>query len=137
MFQVPGIIAVAAVCVLLLWLASRIEPHWPSKDGERFTCAARPVSPHGPPIGRWREVRCTLGPGRAVVVDRRGVVAPAPRSFGHWSLIGRDPEPPKGKVIYLLDSDTDDGRMQIRIPASSRCVAVLDNRLASEPTSPT
>ena len=111
------------------WLGYRMEPHWVSKDGTRFLCNAQELE-KGLPVGRLRETRVTVMPDGFLVVSRKRMVR---RSFSKWQLVGKSPDPPKRREIYLAEL-REDGQavpslLSMRVPDKSRCVAVLDEVL--------
>jgi hypothetical protein len=113
-----------------LWvLAYRMEPHYSSKDGERFLCNGQEII-DGQPIGRKRETRVlVLSDGVLNISQKRRMR----RTNERWALIGKSPEPPKGKQIYLLQQFNDGKwlpeQMALHIPSKSRVVPVLDRLL--------
>ena len=123
-----------------LWfVAYRIEPHWSTRDGRRFVCAAQELS-GGTTLGRARETQVAVLPDGLLHVTRKRMMR---RSGSVWRLTGRG-EGPSPKVLVYLARQVSDGTDQlvdlaIRIPRSSRCVAVLDALLpagGAPPTSP-
>lgn len=139
MLDVLTIVGVFAVCGLMVWTATRIEPHWASRDGQRFACASRRLNVSGEQYGRWRQVRIGVEEGRALDVQGGTMLARARtrHSPTDWVLESRDPAPPKRKAMYVLKGDGGEGRMVIRVPAKSRCVPVLDERLGLPPLAET
>jgi hypothetical protein len=114
-------VAALAVCAVLAWVALRMEPHWVSKDGRRFTCRIQLLGRHDVPEGGWREMRAVVD-GDGLWITARG---PLHRSLqGRYRVLGRSRHPPKGKVLWLLVGDTQ--RLVLRVPERSRAVAVLD-----------
>ena len=57
--RVGWVLAILVVggCIGLIWLAQRIEPHWVSKDGQRFTCRVAELRPQRGEVGQWSEAR--------------------------------------------------------------------------------
>lgn len=126
------LIAALAVCGLLAWVALRIEPHWVSKDGERFTCRVQRLGQDAPQ-GRWREMRGHVD-GNSVVLATRGLI---PNSMsGRYSVEVRSPNPPKRRALWLLEAERQ--RVVLRIPESSRAVPRIDalTRLSPSPPAP-
>ena len=119
-------IGAIAVCGALFLLAMRIEPHWVSKDRERFLTTAEPTDRYGLSSGRRREVRVTILPDGGLAVSRRSIQ----RSTSTvWRIQGKSPKPPQGKEIYLLRPIPDDltGQMlALRVPKGSKIVPRLD-----------
>ena len=114
-------LAALAVCGLLVWVALRMEPHWVSKDGRRFTCRVQLIGRHDVPEGRWREMRALVD-GDDVWITARG---PLHRSLqGRYRVVGRSPLPSAGKVVWLLAGDAQ--RIVLRVPERSRAVDVVD-----------
>ena len=119
------------LCVGLGWVAYRMEPHWVSKDGERFLCAGQMMNTFGDPLSRWRETRVTLLTAGQVRVDQKKLFG---RSTSFWQVQHRSPEPPRGKAVFVLRGSTDDGTpalLTLRMPARSRAVATLTHHIAS------
>ena len=120
-----------AVCVGLLYLASRIEPHHVSRKGDRFLCTGQWLSPQGDADGRRREVWINvLGTGQLQVDTKRRLR----HDVTNWSLEGKAASPPPRKAVYVLRTITSLGtteRMTIKIPANSRAVTILDAMLPS------
>ena len=115
-----------AVCVGLYFVASRMEPHWVSKDGQRFVTSAEPTDRYGLSSGRRREVRVTFLPDGGLGVARRSLQR---STSSVWRILGKSPKPPKGKEVYLLRPIPDDEtgqQLALRIPKGSRIVPRLD-----------
>jgi hypothetical protein len=125
------------VAGLALWGATRLEGHWCSKDGLRFTCrvqtielpstrasdehanrSRRPLA-GGTGLGGWREAWATIGVDGVTVTRRR-----RSRTGRAQRVVARAPRPPRGRVVYLLESD--DEIVSLRIPSRSRAIAHLD-----------
>ena len=123
MSGVADIIVAIAICIGLLWGARRIEPHWSSRDGHRFIARAQVLGIGDIPEGGWKEVRGSIE-GDQVVLAARGLRAV--RLRGTYRVVTKSPEPPRGKVVYLLAGEQ---RVVLRMPRSSRTVAVLDRLL--------
>lgn len=121
------LVAALAVCAVLVWIALRMEPHWVSKDGRRFTCRIQLLGRHDVPEGGWREMRAVVDLDEVWIAAR----GPLHRSLqGRYRVLGRSHHPPKGKVLWLLAGDTH--RIVLRVPEWSRAVEVID-RLAGRP----
>ena len=126
------LIAFLGGCVLLLWLARRIEPHWVSKDGQQFTCRVAELSPERGEVGPWSEARVAINGDDALTVAVKPKLLRLP---GHRSPIrvlrvaGRADSDRKGLVVYMLTGP--EAQMALRIPKRSRAIATLDE-LADE-----
>ena len=116
-----SVVAFFAVGFGLLRVINRYEPQWVSRDGLRFTAK---ICLDSATSAKWVEVR-VLVDGDVIIISGRGRKARA--LLGRW------------KVSYL--ADIADGRRRhyviarlgenksnalIRVPATSRCIAVLD-----------
>ena len=125
-------IGAVALCIGMLVLAHRIEPHWVAKDGTRFLTMSEPVDRFGSVTGRRREVRGTLLPDGGLMLRQRSLV----RSAGSvWSIREKSPHPPAGRQLYVLQAvppPPDGSMLVLRLPAKSALVPVLD-RLAPPP----
>jgi hypothetical protein len=113
----------------LWWLAYRMEPHWSTKDGRRFMCTTQDLSNPSHP-GRVREARVVVTPDGALHVTRKTGLK---REQTMWRLTGRVPAPPRKREVFLAErhgGDTGRQLLAIRLPATSRCVPVLDAALA-------
>lgn len=113
-----GIFGIAG-CLAMLWGASRIEPHWVSKDGRRFVCRVQTLGAHDLPDGQWREMRAFVD-GSSLVLGSRS--RRAKRLSGVYRVAGRAPESPSNKAIFVLQGDA---RLLLRIPAKSRATNTL------------
>ena len=135
------LIGFAALLAGLYYLAYRMEPHWVSKDGERFICMGQVMDHHGNPRSGWREYRVEVRWDGSIATRKRSrwVRADARK----WRMRARSEDPPKRKAIYLLvaertDEDVkarrvspfDADLLAIRLPESSRAIAVLDGLVA-------
>jgi hypothetical protein len=119
-----------ALLVGLWYVAYRMDPHWVSKDGERFISNAQLMDHHGNTLGGWREYRFeVLSDGRIAARRRSRWV---PRDSRTWRVQARSPDPSPKKALFLFADEAGTGDLiAVRMPASSRAVAVLD-RLASD-----
>jgi hypothetical protein len=122
--EVLGALLVIAAGAAAWWLARRIEPHWVSRDGHRFICRGQLVDLRGTDAGRDREYRVIVQDDGSIVAGPRSLVRIAPRP---WHVIGRAPQAPRRRAVFLLGGGDEEGRMlALRLPASSRAVDVLD-----------
>ena len=116
-----SVVAFFAVGFGLLRVINRYEPQWVSRDGLRFTAK---ICLDGATSAKWVEVR-VLVDGDVIIISGRGRKARA--LLGKW------------KVSYLADIADDSRRHYviarsgenksnalIRVPATSKCIAVLD-----------
>ena len=128
-FDIVGLIGILAACGGLYYLSSRIEPHWVAKDQSRFLTAAQDFDDHGVPIGRRRDVRVHIdGESDALLVSRRSMLRP---SSGVWTVKSKSTTS-RGKYVYMLrpaSPDAEAAQLALRVPASSRVVARLDELL--------
>lgn len=122
-----------ALCVGLGWVAVKIEPHWVSRDGRRMLCMGQLLDHQGTPRGRWRETRVIIPTSGQLQVDQKRLLR---RSTSYWSLEQQAP-PPSGrsrKAVFLLRGHDPDGSaalLALKLPAKSRAVPVLQERLSS------
>jgi len=127
------IVVPVAACAGMLWLAHRMEPHWASDDGRRFLTTLQVTDRHGRPLERRKEIRVSVAPDGTLHLARR-------RLLRHdvtqpFQVIGRLTPPPRGKAVYVLDTippDAGGTQVQLRLPAGSRAVPVLDQVLADQ-----
>jgi len=129
MWSVLWVVAAVALCLGLLYIAQRIEPHWVAKDGRRFITMSEPVDRHGNVTGRRREVRGVLLQDGALMLSRRSIIK---KASSLWRIEAKSPRPPARRELYILQSvpAAPDGSMLVlRMPASSKLVPILD-RLA-------
>jgi len=120
------------LCVGLLYVGYRMEPHRVSKDGKRFLCAGQRLSAQGETDGRKREVWITVLDGGQLQVDVKRRLR---HDLSHWTLEGKAPSPPAGRAVYVLRTVNEFGtldRMAIRLPAKSKAVPVLDEVLSDK-----
>jgi hypothetical protein len=111
--------------VAMYWFGYRMEPHWVSKDTNRFMTNAQVIEGHGQ-AGRRMEVRATFTDDGHVLIGRRRVLKSDPAVY---RVTAKSPQPPKGKAIYLLERvpKPDDGSLlMLRMPASSPVIARMD-----------
>lgn len=123
------IVVPIVVCVGMLWLAARLEPHWVAKDGTRFLTTTQVIDRHGNSLGRRREARFAIQPDGTLLASRRSLRRTTSETF---RLAGKSPDPPRRRAIYLLEPippDADGAKMAVRMPAKSRAVRELDHIL--------
>ena len=111
------------------WIGYRMEPHWMSKDGQRFMCGAQEFF-HGQLGGRPRETQVGFLAGGALHITQKRMLR---RQRSLWTLIGKSSDPPKGLEIYVAQERVDGvakpTMLALRIPKKSRCIALLDAEL--------
>ena len=139
------VLGVVAVCVAMLWLSVKLEPHWVSKDGSRLICYGQGLTRAGMPVGRWRELRIMRVSDEAVEVrPRRGSLTAEPntanvgvknwitragRKPSYWRVSGRTESTSKRKVVYMLVSCSDPeapDMLAVRMPATSKAVPMFE-----------
>ncbi len=108
------------------WVGYRMEPHWVSKDGERFMCGAQEFF-HGTLAGHPCETQVAFLPDGAMHITQKRMMR---RQRSLWKLVGKSDDPPKGLEIYVVQQSVDGVKtsemMALRIPKKSTCVALLD-----------
>lgn len=118
------------------WGASRLEPHYASKDGQRFLCTAQEII-DGEPAGRPRETRVLVMVDGALHVSQKRMMR---RTGSLWTIAAKSPEPPRNLEVYLLREIADGrhgtGQMAMRIPRKSRVVPILDRIMADRRVTP-
>lgn len=124
MADVALTLGAVTVCVGMLVAAYRMEPHWASKDGERFIARVQALGPHDTPDGAWREMRFLVD-GGSLIVGSRGFRGS--RLRGHYNVIAKSPNPPRKRSIYVLSGPQ---RVLLRLPENSRAVPHLERQLA-------
>ena len=110
------------------WIGYRMEPHWVSKDGQRFMCGAQEFF-HGQLGGHPRETQVAFVAGGALHITQKRMLR---RQRSLWTLIGKSSDPPKGLEIYVAQEKVDGVAKQmlaLRIPKKSKCIALLDAEL--------
>lgn len=131
--DIVGLVAILAICGGMLFLASRIEPHWVAKDKRRFLTTAHELDQFGLPMGRKHEVRVHVDPDTdSLVIRRRSLVRGG--GSGRWYVHAKSPKPPRGRAVYILKSvsdTTDVTRMALRFPAKSAMIPHMDELLAA------
>ena len=121
-------VLVVDVLVGLGWVALRIDPHWASKDGLRFTCKVQQIRQSGRIESRWRDARCAIEGDRLRVMVRGVGVRPDP--FADYRVVGTSPDPPARTAVFVVRnvaaSNPNEGLFSLRLPASSRAIAPLE-----------
>lgn len=111
------------------WMGYRMEPHWVSKDGQRFMCGAQEFF-HGTLAGHPRETQVAFLAGGALHITQKRMMR---RQRSTWKLVGKSADPPKGLEIYVAQESVDGvakpTMMALRIPKKSNCIAILDAAL--------
>lgn len=115
----------------LWYLAYRIEPHWSTRDGHRFVCNTQELFA-GQPRGRLREAQVAVLSDGSLHVTQKDLMR---RRSSQWQLVGKAPSS-RAKVDVYLARRVSDGQavadeLALRIPRSSRCIAVLDGVLGA------
>ena len=139
--DVVWVLLAMAVCAGLFYLSYRIEPHWVSKDGQRFMCTVQVLGKHDVPASRIREARGRLNDDATIRLDQKQTMR---RSSSMWHVVGRAPVQPKGKAVFIIreapatsaGSDGDSTRspheagrrFALRLPVKSSLIAELDRR---------
>jgi hypothetical protein len=123
------LVAFLAGCAFLMWLSRRIEPHWVSKDGQRFTCRVADLAPEQGEVGPWAEARvASNGDALTVAVKPKRFRSPNNRRpVSVVRVLGRAESDRAGLIVYMLGGQPP---MALRVPKSSRAVQTLD-RLAA------
>ncbi|MEI8024375.1 MAG: hypothetical protein WCH63_09330 [Actinomycetota bacterium] len=120
-FNAVSVIAFFAVGFGLLRVINRFEPQWVSKDGHRFTAK---ISLDSAVTDKWTEVRVLIE-GNAIVISGRGRKARA--LLGKWNLsYSADAQDARRRYFVIVRSDETTSNALLSVPATSRCVAVLD-----------
>lgn len=112
------------------WVAYRMEPHWVSRDGTRFLCTAQELDGVNA-VGHPRETRVLItGDGALYVTQKRRMR----RKTTMWTLMAKAPAAPRRMQVYVAKhreaGNPIESHLAIRIPAKSRCIAILDDLLA-------
>ena len=128
-------LAAIAVCAGAAWLGLRIEPHIASKDGRRFLCMGQMMNLQGDPLQRWRETRVIVNTRDELHVHQRKFMRKPLTTY--WRLDARSPSAPRRKQVYLLRGHDAEGvpvLLALKLPSSSRAVAVMDALLERRPS---
>jgi hypothetical protein len=123
-------VVIVAACVAMLVAASRMEPHWVSKDGQRFIARMQSLGLHDTPEGPWREMRILVD-GTSLIVGARGFRGA--RLRGHYNVVAKSPEPPRKRAVYVIAGPH---KALLRLPDTSRAVPHLDDLLAQRISRP-
>ena len=122
------IVAFLGGCAVLIWLSRRVEPHWVSKDGRRFTCRVADLSPQRGQAGSWCDARVAVnGDALTVAVKPRAFQPRGRRQVLVLPVVGRTDIDRGGVIVYLLGGASP---MALRVPKRSRAVATLDELAA-------
>jgi hypothetical protein len=133
MLDILSMLAVAGLAIGLMMAARRLEPHWVSKDLQRFICRARVVDERGVAIGGWNEYRFGFVDDGLIEGRKRSMLGPGLPSV--WKIAGQLPEPPARREIFLLAPETANGtHLTIKLPASSKLLPRM--RAAAEAAQP-
>ena len=128
--QYVWLVLILAVIGGMWWIGYRMEPHWISKDGERFVCGTQEFF-HGVLAGHPRETQVAIMAGGTLHITQKRMMR---RQRNLWSLVGKSPDPPKRLEIYVAQQTVDgvatSTMLALRIPKKSKCVAILDAELA-------
>ena len=125
-----GMLGVVAACGGMLYIAHRIEPHWVSKDQQRFLTVAQELDHLGSTFGRKHEVRVRVEPDDDVLLIRRRSMVRSGAAI--WKVRAKSPNPPRGREIYILEkatSDRDVGHLALRLPAGSKMIPRMEELL--------
>jgi len=124
--DVVWLVLILGVLTAITVFALRMEPHWSSKDGQRFICRAQLLDESHRPIGRWREIRGEVH-GDEIVVRTRSLVSR--QIHGRWRVFARGSEDNRKRRIYVFRSDSSGNQLALRIPHNSNTVPLLEQRL--------
>lgn len=130
MSSVLWVVVPIAVVAFMYWLSFRIEPHWVSKDGQRFICSVQPITRRGEPEGRQKETRVAILSNGDLHISQRRVLRKSLNE--EWYIAGKSPSPPKRRAVYVLNAVGDDGtagQLALKLPDSSKAVPILDEVL--------
>ena len=117
-----SVVTFFAVGFGLLKLINRFEPQWVSKDGLRFTAK---ISLDSASTDKWTEIR-VLVDGREIIISGRGRKARA--LMGKWTLsYSADAQDARRRCFVIVRSGQTTSTALLSVPATSRCVAVLDD----------
>lgn len=129
--DVVWIVAIIAGCVAMWWAATKIDPHWTSRDGTRFVALAQPLSgPHNSIAGRAREVRCRFDTANDEITLSPRRLWRSQSSRYRIDSAGTSPRPNKRQFV-LTPLDDDHPMWLLRLPATSRTTQRIEAILAA------
>ena len=116
-----SVVAFFAVGFGLLRVINRYEPQWVSRDGLRFTAK---ICLDSATSAKWVEVR-VLVDGDVIIISGRGRKARA--LLGKWKVSYlADIADDRRRHYVMARSGENKSNALIRVPATSKCIAVLD-----------
>ena len=116
-----SVVAFFAVGFGLLRVINRYEPQWVSRDGLRFTAK---ICLDSATSAKWVEVR-VLVDGDVIIISGRGRKARA--LLGKWKVSYlADIADDRRRHYVIVRSGENKSNALIRVPATSKCIAVLD-----------
>jgi hypothetical protein len=125
------VVALLGGCAVLIVLSRRMEPHWVSKDGLRFTCRVADLSLQQGHGSTWNDARVAVnGDALTIAIKPKAYQPRARRRVIVLPVVGRTDSSGGSRVVYLLGGASP---MALRVPKRSRAVATLD-RLAARGT---
>jgi len=127
--DILALLAILTICGGMWFLASRIEPHWVSRDRSRFFAVVTELDQWGAPVGRKREVRIYLDDDSdSLLIARRSVMRP---NSAAWVIKSKAPKPPRGRVVFLLRSvsPAEVTKLALRVPTRSKILPRLEEML--------
>jgi hypothetical protein len=127
--DVVWVLLFVAVLVAMYWLGYRLDPHFVSKNGYRFLCLGQEVEADWQLVGRPRETWVYLLADGSLQLRQKRFLR---RRTGIYRLIGKAPDPPKKKTVYLVRSDDDPSvahYVALRLPSTSKIIPELDSML--------
>ena len=123
------IVLVVGLCALMWWAASRIDPHWASRDGSRFLAMAHPLSgPHLTTVGRAKETRVAFAADDTLLVQRRRGIRSKHTPYIVDSAVPDSSAKASKKAQFLLKpigGGPDEPPLLMRMPAGSKTAARL------------
>ena len=120
------VIGAFAVCIAMLVVAQRMEPHWVAKDDQRFLTTSDLVGRDGHAIASRREVRGVIASDGTITLSTRRFMR---TRKSEWRLRSKSPTTDRGRALYLLDPippDPAGDTMILRVPTSSRLGPMFD-----------
>jgi len=116
-----SVVSFFAVGFGLLKLLNRFEPQWVSKDAQRFTAK---ISLDSAKTDKFTEVR-VLVDGKEIFISGRGRKAKTLK--GKWAMsYSADAQDARRRHYVIVRSGDTKPNALLSVPASSRCIAVLD-----------